>query len=410
MKLRNIFILFFLCVILSAGYFLYTKGLSVSNPALDTIADCFVKEDAGGRSDDCVRPRIQKLLEHHTTREIMSYLVATSTPENIINNCHVVAHILGQETFRQNTSLEDTLAQCTSACVDGCVHGAVAGAVAHELGQEYLDKDIVHAGAKEIEQKGKEYCEKSDALCHGMGHILFIATNDIPRALSACDTIAPMGSSDPCYRGVFMEYGTEETFVEHAIPIDALNNDYSFPCGTVEQPYVHACMVRLPAIQERLFEENNVRQEERFSISKRVCESFSQKARSDCFIGMGRFLRSYVYNIPNVSFETRCESLDTVTDQLSCVAGVALDLGRTSDYQGGLAYCGGITEQSQKTLCYNVVFQTKEISTGNNTTDSLNEICSFSSARDECTALLQNFVETKGTLPRYLEEGLGTTD
>lgn len=360
---------------------------------LSTLEKCFSRElPREGIDAACLKNTVTTLLSSHTTKEMMEFIVASSSPDTIKVACHQIAHIIGEETFIQSGSLEKTLSLCTNACNLGCIHGSIAADVAQELGETYIDEDIAHANTERIEQLGKKYCAKSSPLCHGMGHLLYLGTQDFPSALAACDRIVKSGSSQPCYQGVFMEGGGSGSSFGGAAPIKS--KDYRYPCTSVDKQYQHACFVYLHDYQKRLFEEDTVPVEQRSQISRNACESFSEPTRAKCFFGFGFKMEQRAANVEYAA--ASCASLESA-DANACTVGLALYYASFEQTDNARMLCNSISDTNRSELCYNVLFQ-REAATG--ITGEIATSCKRI-ADTKCLAGYAHYTETKISLPDY---------
>src|SRR5262249_38891516 len=142
------------------------------------------------------------LLEGRTPEELMLE-ASTSTVPAKFGSCHSVGHIIGDETYKKYRDVEGSMVRCGSTCSNACIHGVMGAAVTDILGTQY-DEDIAHADLGEIKSIGGKYCYQT-SLCHGIGHILYIATDDFTSALEGCDSVSEHQSREVCHQGVFMQ-------------------------------------------------------------------------------------------------------------------------------------------------------------------------------------------------------------
>ena len=173
-KYRKILLLL-LIVIFSYG----TTEIIISHTkvAPDMLAAC-ISKDANGNplpDEDCITTIVKKLLDTYSTRDLINYTAASTTPDIILQSCHPIAHVIGRQTYLKVKSIERGFQLCTPSCRDGCIHGVLAEGILSELGESYEDDDISHADIGTIEKIGVSYCSRSIAVCHGIGHILLIA-------------------------------------------------------------------------------------------------------------------------------------------------------------------------------------------------------------------------------------------
>lgn len=190
------------CMLLT-GSILLLKLPGTAAEALETLSVCFTKNVPEYKTDiSFLRERVQKLTRSYPTEDLMRSVYAN--PNSVVGlNCHIIGHYIGGYAYKNSSSLEDTLSKCTNDCRSSCLHGALGEAVLSELGEVYAGDDIAHADSATLNQLGERYCSESTVLCHGIGHVLLIATQDYDDALEICDTFSNRRQS--CYLGVFME-------------------------------------------------------------------------------------------------------------------------------------------------------------------------------------------------------------
>ncbi len=363
------------------------------------ISECFSITSAV-EIETCLRRTTAFLLDKTSVRSLMNFIVASTSPSIILNNCHLIAHTIGQVTYTKAKSLENTLSQCTPSCNNGCVHGAVFASVADIFGDEYSGEDIAHAGVEEVQRVGAKYCTQKTGLCHGIGHVLQITTTDLERSLSACDEIASGILAEACYQGVFMEDAGQLSFVPKPASTIRRSADFAYPCNVINSRYRHACFRYLPDYQATLLSKNDS-VEDGFMLRKKTCEKFSQPQRSDCFLGIGYKLDREFDEHGKLTGKGAelCGSLGNA-DRRACTVGLAIRYSSFSMYDRAVQYCESISDTSLKSQCYNAAFQGLELQTVNR----LN-ICS-ATAFDECTKEYTRYLKVKGDLPAYFYEGL----
>ena len=411
MSVRSI--LGFCLVLILAGvgmFFLASELRGDKASSLSELNDCFSNTSTAsqnaGPNDECLQERIASLLNSFSTADLMNYAVASTTPYSVTSYCHNTAHIIGEETFIKWDNVEAALDQCTRACSLGCTHGVIAGAVAKELGATYLSEDIIHADPIKIQALGATYCFPDSPLCHAVGHILYIGSQNIQTSLNGCEKISEGRTTESCYEGVFMEAaGGTEVFVKSTTTPERTDNDYAYPCNSVATKYQHACFQYLTNFQRQLFTKNNVPVAAQFDIIRNVCESFSgKKSRSDCFVGIGYIFLRTRDNRDSISprSPTLCETLPGI-DQDSCVVGLTLKT-ILSGYASGFNYCNGRSDENRLRLCYNVVFQTMKANSF--TDEKVRTLCETSNDADRCKKQFEMYLPVAKSLPQYFSDGL----
>jgi hypothetical protein len=393
--------------LLAAAYFLTARPFGEKTVSLSMLNNCFSDASVmGGPNDECLKKSVETLLQTYSTKDLMNYVVASTSPNAVITYCHDAAHIIGEEAFIETGSVESAIRQCSRQCNLGCIHGVIAAAVAKDMGQKYLNEDIAHADPATIKKLAAKYCVSG--LCHAIGHLLYIGLQNYGAALDSCHTIDVSNTSESCYQGVFMEaVGGSEAFVKSTTTSQRKKDDYAYPCDSVAAPYQHACFVYLMDFQRQLFTKNNVADDAQFNIVRDACESFtSKKTRSDCFVGIGyNFIRSVTgkgySNSPHSPL--KCDALSG-TDQDSCIVGFALQNALFDRYISAINYCSDRTDEKRISLCYDVVFQTMKNAAF--TDGAVYARCDSSEAPAVCRKEYATYVSIAQSLPQYYVQGL----
>lgn len=368
--------------------------------ALADLETCIVSTARGSTPDPaCVRPLTAALLSKVPARELLNYV--NSTDAYLRVSCHPLGHIIGAEIYRSEGTLEGALSQCTNACNGSCVHGVVGAAVADETGSQ---EDIAHADGPELRDVGKRYCTRSRAVCHAVGHLLYIGYGNYKDALTACDDVAPNeDSAETCYEGVFMEASSPDTrlYLDGEAPTE-IAADPGVLCTSLAVKYRHACFLQLPPMLELIFERDDVRDTvERFEIAAEICTRSDKADRSDCFDGIGFWVglnRVFDGEKSGMSQGSVCEIAAMKDDRLACTLGFAQMIVQTNR-KVAFEYCRSRTDASQKNICFNVLYQTLE-SRGEKS-EALDAICR-EQIGDKCAHTAEEYGAVRKSLPNYL--------
>ena len=330
--------------------------------------------------------------------------IATGTVPAVFGNCHEIGHFIGEETYEKTGNLESALAECTSACGYGCIHGAVGMAVANALGEEYNDDNIAHAPFSEIVALGARYCTQT-GLCHGMGHILFLNSNNFSKSLNGCDSIASGAFAQACYEGVFMQsIGdlTSALIVGNSQPTQTplSSSEYAKLCNSLAVSYRHACFLYLPDYLNKDFQKNGTTDvKEEFALAAHTCTNFTGVSRSECFEGLGRSTGPHSVFIVDSQPDAwaLCSSLSTESDQQSCVLGRINIMSLFESYGHEADFCA-LTNGPTQTLCYDAVFQ-NYYQTHYNANASA--VCDMAQDAQSCQTELNAYMQIYKTLPDY---------
>lgn len=295
----------------------------------------------------------------------MTYVSATTSATVLQVNCHAIGHVIGEKSYRNFGTIEAALAQCNSSCRNACTHGVIGAGVMNEMGKQYSEEDIAHAGRKQLDIYAKQYCANSDSsnsTCHAIGHLAYIATSDDESALGICDRAATGLHLQSCFQGVFMERAASFAnvlFVGTSKPApEVRKDDYTYPCMDLAERYRNACFVLLPSFQAYITEAEGLKTPaQRLQKSVEACESLPRKNRSDCFEGIG--VSSATLGASDLyapETELFCDQFSGEEDRYSCIVGL-LTRFAYADFRGIQYYCEHLDQEGMRALCYNASFQ-----------------------------------------------------
>ncbi|QQG38140.1 MAG: hypothetical protein HYS26_01125 [Candidatus Kaiserbacteria bacterium] len=377
--------------------FAYMQSPKMMTP--EELARCFSENPAashGYRADfSCVQETVNQLMQQFSTPKLMRYITNESSPPSVVSSCHVTAHAIGQLSIERGDGLEETLAACTGLCRNGCKHGAIAAAAVAELADAY-DEDIAHADAATIGAIGAKYCTAKTQLCHGIGHLLYIATQDFDEALKSCESIADGDEAERCYLGVFMEaVGEENSLAFRSASATIATDDPAYPCDSVDAQYRHACFFELAGFQRDLLARTRRDTSERAALIVEACNAFTGGDQRDCYTGYG-YSSVEQLNQSASSDPGQCGNFGNVSQRDACSVGVVLKYVDNRNYTEALEYCRAVGESEREQQCFNAAFQNMESETR---VDSLSAECGRVSEPHVCIAALERYTEKSGSLP-----------
>ncbi len=323
-------------------------------------------EDSQGSSEliACTHEIVRSALENRTASELLNDVSSRSMPKPY-GDCHSVAHVIGQETYRVDPNLEHALSRCSNQCFGGCLHGALGEVMVERLGIRVDEVDIAHMDTEQIEAVAGKFCLgiANTELCHGIGHILYSLTGNFKAATQSCGSIATGEMLDQCVTGVYMQGigGVPNSLVlSESVPslADVPDDDYGYPCNTIapdEKRYRHPCFKYLPPYQEILFARKNITERaEKLRIATQACETFGMPERAYCFEGIGRFLPFYVEQTGTTTegLVSICAELPNETDRESCAHGHVRILRSYGRPGTALTYCTAIRSETLQDSCF----------------------------------------------------------
>jgi|GEM_PF-1300962 len=302
---------------------------------------------------ECVRESVGRILDSHGAADVMAMLERDIPAAS----CHVIGHIVGEETYMRAPSLEAALAACTPACTSACIHGAAGAALAGAVGEASVDA-LRHPTLDMVRSYGKDLCSTREA-CHAVGHILLQQLQSVPEALVECSSIADGREPWSCYRGVFMENNTPFSTLnpgEHAIQRVRDPTDLLSPCLTVGKEYQHACFHFLPLNQRLTFAERGVTDMgEQRALRIEACYAVADASLRDaCFEGVALSLFFYERATPG-SARDACVSLRDEREEAACMFGFAHLLVSFGRLPEAMQFCRS-AERNVQRACYQAVF------------------------------------------------------
>lgn len=403
--------------LLCAGIvFLICIGLRTITPERTiarALASCAVSGHRTDLSRACLQQATPKLLDRYSAKQVLTVVDATSAPQELYENCHVIAHTIGIELYKQTRDSETALAQCTQQCGGGCVHGVVGAAVMDELGSSYAAEDIEHLSVSEIQAVGKKYCDVSPALCHSIGHILYLSSHSVPISIEGCDTLAASAKNEKCYRGVFMEsVGGEDSLFSSTNPVTMQEAGVTYDCTAAPLSARHACFQYLPAYQDNVFEIQKVYDPAvRLRIRIDTCTALTARDRSACFEGIGYSTALWATAPADVAAQrTLCQSLPEKTDRLSCTLGQVSGYVRYVRYEDGMRYCTNIEDADERSLCFTGAFYAMQDNPGDPKIQNVRTLCGALPQPSECLARFDDYTKIKPSMPEYRRGLFGAVD
>jgi len=336
-----------LCVT-SAGV-LRADELTLTPMEVETLQQCAFSTEALS----CGASDVRKRLEGQTGSEVMG-LYSRNLTEGA---CHTLGHIVGRHVFKRSHDVEKSMEECGYTCDGSCIHGIAGAAFLEALDIEPVKAEEMHIDSELIHLEGRSLCATSRAVCHGIGHMLYLLHNSFREPLRTCDEIASGWSREDCYRGVFMEHAdiisTNDFILGKSRSVELKEDDILYPCDSVTDRYLNACYRYQPRIQNRIFADSGVTDaKQRDALRREACEALSAAyGRSDCFEGIGRSLFEDALVDPQPVVEW-CNNLPRVKDRAACYFGVARPIASYNRRKEALMFCAKVPGFYENATCY----------------------------------------------------------
>ncbi len=294
------------------------------------------------------------------------YLYSVDFDRGGINQCHDVAHALGQTAGAYSKDLNKTILECPNICTSGCFHGVVEGAIS--TGYKILDNIGILCKNK---INGVEASTNSDCF-HGLGHgVADISGFDLIQSLKYCDLIDSIEGQRNCGAGVIMELYEPSSF-DHALL--EFPEDIAKFCGTLWGTYAETCYITAGT---HAYIRNNSEQE-----SVNACISVPSNFVGGCVSALGQNM-FFVYQGDYKKLENFCTQL--LKNHLKdCYSGV-IESSVMSDplVRKGVEICSSFDIVKSKE-CFDAIVTRMNSS---NRAEKINDICNILSSDKKETCL-----------------------
>ena len=359
-----------------------TAAKAPKDPATAAVERCRLSNLAKER--DCYATVLDEQLARSGPAPALQLLdkLAAADPD-VRRDGHFYAHRIGISALRTPEDVGRVFAACTPAYQSGCYHGVI---------QSYF--------MAEQRKGGGVTTESSDALCsdyrgtradllfqctHGLGHgLAILKKHELPEALTSCDLLSRGEEREMCYAGAFMEtlvnalhphepppakkakVTTAAAAIDHSAhgghgahrahgshgdatpakaPFKALDpTDLHYPCSAVAEKYQVACYtIQTSAML------HHTRQDVGRTAAE--CAKAPEKARSTCFLSLGRDVSSIALG-DNAKGVRLCD-LSEAAYRPSCHRGVVESVvNMNANPSEGIPYCRAVMDPDSKRACY----------------------------------------------------------
>jgi len=381
-RIASFVLIFFIGVVYS---FFFTnspsKYNSASNEDIVQIFDLTSKNCSENKERTkyivCYKKKLEQGVKTFGLKPMMAelenrYLYSVDFDRGGINQCHDVAHAIGQTAGASSKDLNKTILECPNICTSGCFHGVVEGAIS--TGYKILDNIGILCKNK---INGVEASTNSDCF-HGLGHgVADISGFDLIQSLKYCDLIDSVEGQRNCGAGVIMELYEPSSF-DHALL--EFPEDIAKFCGTLWGTYAETCYITAGT---HAYIRNNSEQE-----SVDACISVPSSFVSGCVSALGQNM-FFVYQGDYKKLETFCTQF--LKNYLKdCYSGV-LESSVMSDplVRKGVEICSSFDVTKSKE-CFDAIVSRMNSS---NRAEKINYICNILSIDKKETCL--NSVKNK---------------
>ena len=299
-KIILIIILIFICIF---GYFKFVHKNAVitsSNHITSQIASSLGASEYSKNLNDLIgivnnqdpRAALQELSRRMQTNQV------------VFQNCHVMAHTIGRTAYKKYNDFDIALKYQDTTCSDGYLHGVIEARFASLA-------DDFNATINELKTMCSKYTY-ADRCWHGTGHgLMFYTGNNLPKALSLCNTYSSSRAQRRCYEGVFMENFLSDPDAHPTAYADA---KYPFkPCMAQSGRYKATCYFYVPIYYLGLHAND-------YKEAVQWCEGAESGYSDACVKGVGSLAMKY--NIDDPKYVESLCSVANPDDIPSCIDGM----------------------------------------------------------------------------------------
>jgi len=224
--------------------------------------------------------------------------------------CHQVTHVIGRAAAARGDSLGVLFAEGDPFCWSGYYHGAVEGKL-RGISTVRITSEFVNNFCRDIPKTESNYFHYFNCV-HGTGHaFMYVSHNDLPFALSRCETFIAGDDKQNCAAGAFME-NIVASQNEHNTKFIRANEPY-FPCTIVNTLFIDTCYTA----QATLIWQNTKYPKDAF----RLCEEIPDTpSKHSCVEGLGREIAAGSMNTTAETIKG-CEAASSSDTFSTCIIG-----------------------------------------------------------------------------------------
>lgn len=256
-------------------------------------------------------------VEYHVVKADLLSIVASQSPRpaldrlqvmmaddpKVLKECHGFVHEIGHAAIDRYGDVASALRYQDDLCGSGYIHGII---------EEHL------AGTPDVFAAMKTLCsryglsQQAGKCYHGVGHgLMFYTENDLPEAVSLCNSYREDEARARCAEGIFMEnFGS----LRALHPSKYLREDDTlYPCSEQPEAFKAACYYYAPLFYLSLHDED-------YSGALKSCLNAEKNFQTTCTKGVGsRIAKQHIDDVPFVEAECR---KGTKEQFLPCIEGL----------------------------------------------------------------------------------------
>ena len=355
MKSKRFYLYSLFLLIITTGISLFFLGKQqLTKSEIDEQTENYIISRMGACNNasdtsSCLKAAADEFLSLFPLSQVMDIFKQNEQTNELITSCHETSHYLGQKAYQKKGNIADVFSECSNSCLGGCFHGAVEG--------YFIKKNISLSGENEqqIKNEVSKICGKEEdyekpqsftECFHGLGHaLMFLADNDLIKALRFCDVLDQLDHRELCYTGSFMANVDGAGSIDHPSTYYKAD-DPMYVCSVIDQRYLRMCYTYAVTQAFQADIETTIR----------LCAQIPIEYREECYRTFGR--DRVVGSTTDVSdMKGQCDQIPNSDYRFSCYQGLSWSLmiryGLSSTLPADFCH---IVDAKYKSGCYAQVF------------------------------------------------------
>lgn len=321
-----------LAVAAIAFLFLVTGAFTAAELSLKPPAVQAVPPGAGG---DVFAQLIDQVKNESPRAALASLAEMRKDGRLDADGCHDAAHEIGHGAYKKYDDFSTAMEYVDEICNSGYIHGVL---------EEYF------AAASDPYAAMRHVCDAYPSTTfrgwechHGVGHGLMLSTsNDLPKALTLCDSYGDADARSACVNGIFMENFNTDQDLHKSAYLDA--DDPSFPCAKQSAEHKLDCYFYAPTYFLQLHPRE-------YGVALRWCRSMEPGYAEECAAGVGS--QTMKEHIDDPRFAEAVCALEEGPARTECIQGmIGLRIFHFGSLEAGTNVCGDL-EKTDQDACRN---------------------------------------------------------
>ncbi len=332
---KNIFLIVVLIILGVAGFSVLRNKNSSEHTAHDHASEVtFLSRD---EFETVVKEYTSELTAKNPRVVLDDIKEKIKTDEPLLRSCHSLVHEMGHVAFQKYKDFGTAMQYRDEVCNSGYIHGVI---------ESYF------SSSTDILSSMKTVCASyptgkyiSWECFHGIGHgLMFYTSNDLPKALSYCDTYTDAFARSSCANGAFMENVNAN---DNMHPSAFVNPKKPFfPCENQSFEHKNDCYIYAPTYYLSLHKAQ-------YKDVLGWCDTAPLLFRNTCIQGAGAKIMNE--NLNDTKAVERFCTLGSTSKTNACIQGMADEVvNHFGSLTEATAMCN-LLENSNKKTCLDAV-------------------------------------------------------